>query len=134
MPISTVLDATTRDLQLLDEEFTRCIRHRDPERLVELFYASDAQLQVPGRAPIFGRAAILAYFHQAFESGLIDLKLESNQYEAEHDLACAVGRYAKTVETHPGLLHTEEGKYTVVFRRQGDGHWRAIVDSFSSNS
>jgi len=131
---TTVLDATTRDLQLLDDEFTRSIRQRNPERLVELFYAPDAQLQAPGRPPIFGRPAILEYFRQAFESGLIDLKLETSQFEAEHDLACSIGRYAMTVETHPGLLHTENGKYTVVFRRQGDGHWRAIVDSFSSNA
>ncbi|MBI4891226.1 MAG: DUF4440 domain-containing protein [Acidobacteria bacterium] len=126
-----VLDATTRDLQLLDEEFTRSVRLRDTVRLVELFYAPDAQLQVPGRAPLQGRAAILAYYRQSFENGLIDLRRETNQFEAEHDLACAVGRYTRTCEAQPGMLHTIRGQYTVVFRRQGDGHWRAIAESSS---
>lgn len=128
---TTVLDASTRDLQLLDEEFARSVRLRDVSRLVELFYAPDAQLQVPGHPPINGRDAIKGYYTKAFENGLIDFRRETNQFEAEHDLACAIGRYARTCETQPGLLHTDHGQYTVVFRRQGDGHWRAIADSSS---
>lgn len=133
MPM-TILDASTRDLQLLDEEFARSVRLRDVSRLVELFYAPDAQLQVPGCLPINGREAIERYYRKAFESGLIDFRRETNQFEAEHDLACAIGRYTRTCETQPGLLHTDRGQYTVVFRRQGDGHWRAIADSSSSCS
>jgi ketosteroid isomerase-like protein len=124
-----VLDGTTRDLQLLDEEFTRSVRMRDVARLVEHFYAPEAQLMVPGRPQCRGRAEIEAYYRRAFEQGLIDFRRETNQFEAEHDLACAVGRYTRTCETQPGLLKTVHGHYTVIFRRQGDGHWRAIADS-----
>jgi uncharacterized protein (TIGR02246 family) len=130
MPAS-VLDATTRDLQLLDEEFTRSVRLRDITRLVDLFYAPDAQLQVPGQPSVSGRPAIVRFFTCAFERGLIDIRRETNQFECEHDLACAIGRYSITRETQPGLLHTEKGHYTVVYRRQDDGHWRAIADSSS---
>jgi ketosteroid isomerase-like protein len=99
---------------------------------VDLFYAPDAQLQVPGRAPIVGRDAIKNFYAKSFENGLIDFRRETNQFEAEHDLACSIGRYSCTRETQPGLLHTEHGHYLVVFRRQGDGHWRAIADNSSS--
>lgn len=126
---ATALDACTRDLQLLDEEFTRSIRLRDVSRLVELFYAPDAQLLAPGRDALRGRDAIRGYYARAFETGLIDFRRETNQFESEHDLACAIGHYWLTRETLPGLLHTEQGHYTVVFRRQPDGHWRAIADS-----
>lgn len=128
---TTILDATTRDLQLLDEEFARSVRLRDVSRLVELFYAPEAQLQVAGQLPVTGREAIKRHYAKAFETGLIDLRREASQFEAEHDLACAIGLYTRTCETQPGLLHTERGHYTVVFRRQGDGHWRAIADSSS---
>lgn len=128
------LDSTTRDLQLLEEEFMRCIRRRDAERLVETFYAPDAELQAPGRPLANGRAAILAWFRQEYDNGLIDLRREANHFEAEQSLACASGRFQLTRETHPGILCTKEGHYTVVFRRQGDGHWRAVIDSFTPGS
>lgn len=126
---ANALDASTRDLQLLDEEFTRSIRLRDVSRLVDLFYAPEAQLLTAGHMPFHGRDAIRGYYTRAFESGLIDFRRETNQFEAEHDLACAIGHYWLTRETLPGLLHTEQGHYTVVYRRQPDGHWRAIADS-----
>lgn len=122
------LDSTTRDLQLLEEEFVRCIRRRDPERLVETFYAPDAELQVPGHPVVNGREAILAWLRREFENGLIELKREANHFEAEHSLACASGRYSLTRETQPGILCTKEGCFTSVFRRQPDGHWRVIID------
>jgi ketosteroid isomerase-like protein len=134
MPTATALEATARDLQLLDEAIMRCVRQRDPERLVSSYYAPDAQLHVPGRPPICGRPAILDFWNQLFGSGLVDVKLETSQWETEHELACGVGRYALTMETHPGMLRVDRGKYAVVYRRQADGHWRAIVDSFSLNS
>lgn len=134
MPTDTALEATTRDLQLLDDEFMRSVRQRDPERLVNLFYAPEALLLAPGQPPVSGRPAILDFWQQLFGSGLVDVKLETNLWETEHELACGVGRCTLTLETHPGMLRVDKGKYVVVYRRQPDGHWRAIVDSFSMNS
>jgi ketosteroid isomerase-like protein len=122
------LDSTTRDLQLLEEEFVRCIRRRDPERLVETFYAPDAELQAPGHPVVNGREAILAWLRREFENGLIELRREANHFEAEHSLACASGRFTLTRETQPGILCTKEGCFTSVFRRQPDGHWRVVID------
>jgi ketosteroid isomerase-like protein len=131
---TVIPDASIRDLQLLDEEFTRSIRLRDVSRLVELFYALDAQLQVPGVPPVDGAEAIKRYYAKAFETGLIDLRRESHQFEAENGLACAIGRYSRTCETQPGLLHTGHGHYIAVYRRQDDGRWRAIADSLSPSA
>ncbi len=122
------LDSTTRDLQLLEEEFVRCIRRRDSERLMETFYAADAELQAPGAPAMSGREAILGWLRAQFDNGLIELKREANHFEAEHSLACASGRYSLTRETQPGILCTTEGAFTSVFRRQPDGHWRVIID------
>ncbi len=122
------LNGTTRDLQLLEEEFVRCIRRRDPERLVETFYAADAELQAPGGPDVNGRDAILAWLRREFDNGLMELKRETNHFETEHSLACASGRFSLTRETQPGILCTTEGSFTSVFRRQPDGHWRVIID------
>lgn len=122
------IDSTTRDLQLLEEEFVRCIRRRDPERLVETFYSPDAELQAPGGPAVCGREAILGWLRNQFDNGLIELRREANHFEAEHSLACASGRYSLTRETQPGILCTTDGAFTSVFRRQAGGHWRAVID------
>ncbi|MGJ5813425.1 YybH family protein [Paludibaculum fermentans] len=134
MPGAVALDPSARDLQLLDEELMRSVRQRDSERLVELFYAEDAQLQIAGRPAIQGKEAIHEFWMALFRSGLVDVRLETSQFEVDRTIAYGVGRYALTMETHPGLLHTEQGKYLVVYRRLADGRWRAVADSFSSNS
>lgn len=134
MPGATALDPIVRDLQSLDEEFIRSVRQRDSERLVELFYAEDAQLFVAGRPPILGKEAIHEFWMALFRSGLVDVRLETSQFEIDRAMAYGTGRYALTMETHPGLLNTEQGKYVVVYRRLADGRWRVVVDSFSSNT
>jgi|WetSurMetagenome_2_1015567.scaffolds.fasta_scaffold672843_2 ketosteroid isomerase-like protein len=133
MPVTPAAGETVRDLQLLDEEFMRTIRQRDPEHLGEFFYSEDSQMLAAGHPPVLGRTAICDYWRKLFSRGLVDLKIETTQYEAERELACGVGRYAMTMETHPGMIHTEKGKYVVVYRRQPDGRWRALVESFSDN-
>ncbi len=134
MPGTVSLDPIVRDLHSLDEELMRSVRQRDSDRLVELFYAEDAQLQIAGRPVIQGKEAIREFWMALFRSGLVDVKVETSQIEVDRSIAYGVGRYALTRETHPGLLHTELGKYLVVYRRLADGRWRAVVDSFSSSS
>lgn len=130
MPV-TALDASTRDLQLLDEEFMRSIRRRDPQRLVDIFFTPDAVLLAPGHPACAGRDAIRAWLHASFDSGLIDIRLETNQYECEHDLACSTGRYSLTLESQPGILHSSPGSFLIAFRRQFDGHFRAFAAALS---
>ncbi|WP_321472617.1 nuclear transport factor 2 family protein [uncultured Paludibaculum sp.] len=134
MPEVVALNPNVRELQSLDEELARSVRQRDSERLVELFYAEDAELHFAGRPPIQGKDAIHDFWIALFRSGLVDAKLETGQIEADRNIAYGVGRYALTMETHPGLLHTELGKYLVVYRRAADGRWRAAFDCFSPNS
>lgn len=134
MPEAVAVDPNFRDLQSLEEELVRSIRQRDSERLVEIFYAEDAQLFFGGRSPIQGKEAIHDFWVALFRAGLVDVKLENRQFETDRNIAYGVGRYALTMETHPGLLHKELGKYVVVYRKRSDGRWRAVIDCFSSNS
>ena len=129
----TAIEAPTRELQLLDEELMRCVRLRDARRLVETLYAPDAQIHAAGRPPVQGTGALLDFWILSFRDGLVDAKFETSQFEMEHELACGIGRYSFTLERHPGILHTEKGKFVSVYRRQADGRWRALICSLSAN-
>jgi ketosteroid isomerase-like protein len=74
---------------------------------------------------------VLAFWRSAFSRGLIDLRVETQSFEAEHEIAYGVGNYRTTVETHPGMLQTVKGKYLVLYHRQPDGSWRIAAASFN---
>lgn len=133
MPTTTALDASVRELTLLDDAFVRCVRQRDAARLVDCCYAMNSQLHTAGTAPWAGRDSVQSFWAAMFLSGLIDCRRESTHVEMEHELAWSAGRYQMTMETHPGMLQVERGKYLTVYRRQADGAWRMLAESLSRN-
>ena len=131
MPTVTALEPITRELQLIEGTMVRGLRQRLPERLTETFYADHARLLVPGRKPVEGPAAIVQFWHSMYSAGLIDVRLESQRIDAEHELAYGAGTFMATFETQPGILRSDQGYYLTVYRRQADGNWRALEQSLS---
>jgi ketosteroid isomerase-like protein len=125
------LEPITRELQQIEETMVRCLRQRLPEQLAATFYARSARLLAPGRMPAEGLPAIVQFWQAMFSAGLIDVRLESQHWDAEHDLAYGAGSFRATFETQPGILRSDQGKYLTVYRRQPDGNWRALEQSFS---
>jgi ketosteroid isomerase-like protein len=133
MPTIAALDSSVRELVSLTEEFVRCLRQRDAERLAASYYASDSIIHVPGAASREGLDEVKSFWLEMFQSGLIDCRREATRIETEHELAWCAGRYCMTMETQPGILQVERGKYLSVYRRQPDGCWRVVAESLSRN-
>ena len=131
MPAVTALEPTNRELQQIEGTMIRSLRQRLPELLAATFYAGSARLLVPGRKPVEGPAAIVQFWNSMFSAGLIDMRLESQRVEAEHELAYGTGTFLATFETQPGILRSDRGNYLTVYRRQADGNWRALEQSLS---
>jgi len=49
------------------------------------------------------------------------------------DLAYSAGTYALSYSDSAGHRVTDQGKYLEVWRRQGDGTWRMIIESFNAD-
>jgi uncharacterized protein (TIGR02246 family) len=118
-----------RVVRALDADFIRNANAKDAAAITDGFYAEDAQLLPPGAPPIRGRAAIRAFWEVFLTKGATDILLDTEQVVASGDLAYGTGRYEMTMG---GERH--EGKYVVVYRRQEDGGYRAVVDAFNSNA
>ena len=131
MPVVTALEPVTRELQQVEETMIRCLRQRLPEQLAAKFYARGARLLVPGRAAVEGLPAVVEFWRALFSAGLIDVRLVSQRIDSEHELAYGSGSFLATFETQPGMLRADQGKYLTVYRRQSDGSWRAMEQSFS---
>lgn len=122
-------------VQALDElRSARLQRLMDKQlnAMVDGFYAEEARLMPPDQPTLEGREAIRAFWRDAPQAGLLDLKLTAREVAGSGDLAYERGEFARRLRPRHGHQFTDLGKYLVVFRREADGRYRAIVEIFNS--
>jgi uncharacterized protein (TIGR02246 family) len=120
-------------IRAMDQEFMANVKTGDAARLVAEFYADDARVLPPNQPAVSGKAAILELWKGVLESGLRDVALNTTHVETSGDLAYGLGSYRMTLGRSGEAPKHDEGKYVVVYRKQIDGQWRAIIDMFNSN-
>ena len=92
-------------------------------------YTADALL-MPANAPaVGGTEAIGAQFQAVVDGGVTDLTLTASEVESREGLAVEIGRYRGATANGATV---DEGKYIVVWRREGSG-WKRHRDFFSSD-
>ncbi len=101
------------------------------ERLVAA-YAEDAVYMPPHHAAVHGRDAIREYLKGPMQHGVTNLTYEVTYIKRSGGLAYDVGRYSMSIPQDGGLRQ-DRGKYLTVWKRQPDGHWKIVADSFSSD-
>ncbi|HKK26934.1 MAG TPA: DUF4440 domain-containing protein [Gemmatimonadota bacterium] len=111
----------------------RHIREQDMDAMVDDFYADDAVFMPPNQLEVRGREDLLEYWRERPDEGLLELELEPTRVENSGDLAYEVGRYTSILRPRHGALLQDYGKYLVVYRRQEDGDWKAVADTFNSD-
>ena len=114
-------------------ERVRHIRDQEMDAMVDAFYADDAVFMPPNHLEVRGREALLAYWRERPDEGLLELELEPTHVESSGDLAYEVGRYTSLLRPRHGSLLQDYGKYLVVYRRGEGGEWRAVADTFNSD-
>lgn len=111
----------------------RRIREQDMDAMVDDYYAVDAVFMPPRQAEVRGREALLEYWRARPEEGLIELELDSAHIESSGDLAYEAGHYTSILRPRHGALLQDYGKYLTVYRRQADGSWKAVADTFNTD-
>ena len=127
--MSPGLDDAAQQIRAMDAEFVRNANAGNAEALVEAFYANDAQLLPPNAAKISGKAALTQFWKGLIAAGASDVSLKTTDISASGDLAYGVGKFAFKMAGAK-----QEGKYAVIYRRQPNGRYKAVVDMFSSNA
>lgn len=98
---------------------------------VATHYTEDAVVLPPNGPALKGREAITAYFSSfpptsKWETEYVDVM-------GSGDLAVAVGTYDITVAPPGQPEQPDQGKWIEVFRKQPDGHWKTVRDTFNSD-
>lgn len=106
----------------------RLANAKDAAALTEAFYAEGAQLLPPNAPMVKGKAAIRDFWTAFMQVAGADVALDSYDITEMGDNAYCVGRFSGTIHGQK-----QQGKYVVVYRRQSDGGYKAIVDIFNAD-
>ncbi len=96
------------------------------------FYEDDATMLLPDRPPLHGRAAIVDGLRGFAAAGMTLMPVTPVTMVAGNDFGCCAGLYGFTVRG--GGKDMQCGKFVTVLRRQRDGTWKAVIDTFFADS
>src|ERR1051325_7335918 len=95
-------------------------------------YAVNAKLLPPNGAIVEGRQNIRAFWAGGIGAGLKLISLTAVDVTTAGNFVIETGKYVSTVPATGGGTSTDEGKYVVVWQRQGRD-WTIFRDIFNSD-
>lgn len=109
---------------------------KDPEKWSS-YFTDDGSGLYPGAATLNGKAAIKAAMAPFMTDPNFALAFQSTRTVASKggDMVYSEGTYTMTM-TNPKTKKpmTDKGKYLTVYMKQADGTWKAIADTYNSDS
>lgn len=133
--LATGIDASAKGLAKLDDDWSKAAATKDTDRVAS-FYAEDAVAYPPNEPMTVGRAAAKKVWATYFAdpSFTISWKTVHAGVSKSGDLGFTTGTYEDSYKTPDGKVVTEKGKYVCVWKKQKDGSWKAIHDTWNSDS
>lgn len=126
---SGALADTAEDLRQAEQTWLELWTARDAAGLAQL-YAEDGIRLPPDASRIQGREAIEDMFEAEFEAGLENLQLEPTDIGHDGDLGWVVGNLS--IDFPMGdSMGTGTGNYVIVYRKEDDGAWRIVIDTWN---
>lgn len=114
-------------------DFAANARAGNAQKLVDNFYAPDAEVMAPNVPAFRGREAIRAFWTAFLATGSVDLALTStNVTQPSSDVAIETGRYDLSLRPASGQAIKDAGKYMVLWKKS-NGRWWAAEDIFNSD-
>jgi len=100
------------------------------------YYAADAVVMMPNQPIINGREGAKQALKPFVADPNFDLHFESSKIDVAKsgDIGYTQGAYSMTM-TDPATKKpiSDKGKYLTIYRKQGDGSWKAVEDIFNSD-
>jgi len=121
-------------IRKLDKEWSVAAGSKDVDKTVS-FYADDASA-LPFNAPIAnGKDQIRQVWVHLTSLPGFALSFGPTKIEVAKsgDLAYDVGTFELKTNDAQGNTTTEVGKYTVVWKKQADKQWKAVIDMFNTD-
>jgi uncharacterized protein (TIGR02246 family) len=121
-----------RDVEIAEEQ---AWSSKDLEKTLS-FYADDATLMYPNMPSIVGKDNIKAYMKTSFADSALTLQYQITGVDVAQsgDLGYTKGTLTYTMtDPRTGKPTNDRGKMLTVRRKESDGSWKIVQDTFSSD-
>jgi uncharacterized protein (TIGR02246 family) len=121
-------------IRAADAANLKAAQDKDVDRAVAN-YAEDATWLAPNAPIAEGREAIRAGWAKMISSPGFDIDWQMNKLEVSRggNLAYALYTYQLTTQGPDGKPITDHGKDLSVWKKEQDGNWKIVADSFNSD-
>jgi ketosteroid isomerase-like protein len=126
--------AAIAELGAADAALSDAVAKQDLERIAS-FYAEEA-VSMPTAEPLIrGKAAIRDEWRHVLGIPGMQSASTTRQVDvsASGDFGYTRGEYTSRMVGQDGLPVTEPGKWLSVWKKQPDGNWRIVVDTFNTD-
>jgi uncharacterized protein (TIGR02246 family) len=112
------------------KEWSAAAQAKDPDKFSS-FYADDAVVMLANSPDFSGKSAIREALGGMMQDPNFALSFENDKVVVARsgDLAYETGTFSLTMSDPKKKPATEKGHYVVVWQKQGDGAWKAMVDA-----
>jgi uncharacterized protein (TIGR02246 family) len=121
-------------IRAADNAWSKVAENKQPDGMMA-YYAEDAVTLPPNAPTASGKDAIRKLLGDMFALPGFSIKWQPTKVEVARsgDMAYSQGTYQLTLNGPKGSPITDRGKYLTVWKKQSDGNWKSIVDTFSSD-
>lgn len=125
--------ADAQTIRDMDAKWSKTAGAHDVDGTVS-YYSDDAVVLPPNAPTLATKEAIRAGWAATVGPGS-DMSFETSKVEvaSSGDLAYDVGTYAVSTKDAQGNPVTDRGKYIAVWKKQADGKWKAVADTWNSD-
>jgi uncharacterized protein (TIGR02246 family) len=118
------------NIRATDVAWAKAVALRDADQTTA-FYAENGTFLAPGAPIASGKDAIRKTWAGLMESPGFALSFAPSKIEISKsgDYAYEIGDYQLTLNGKDGKSQTAKQKYVVVWGKQADGSWKALVDA-----
>jgi uncharacterized protein (TIGR02246 family) len=117
-------------IRATDAAWVKAAQAKDVSTMVS-YYAENASVYIPGQRLVEGKDAI----NRAFASLMsmpgfaLEFTPDTVMVARSGDIAYETGDYSMTMDDKSGKPQTSKAKYVVVWVKQPDGTWKAMLDA-----
>jgi uncharacterized protein (TIGR02246 family) len=117
-------------IRALDVEWAKAAASKDAAQWAS-YYADDARLYLPGGLLTEGKPAIKQALSAFLAMPGASLTFSPTKVVVARagDFAYEEGDFVETANDKHGKPNVEKGKYVVVWQKQADGKWKAVIDA-----
>ena len=129
------MDAKAKVLVTIDDDWSKAAATKDAAK-VSAFYAEDAIAYPPNEPAAIGRPAAQKVWANYFvdKTFTISWKTLHAEIAKSGDIGYTAGTYEDSYKGPDGKLVHEKGKYTCIWKKQKNGVWKAVHDSWNSDA